>query len=416
MKTTIYKNKIFILILIILIIIDCHTATTKEKIVLVNMPIDNIIRTKDITGYFPIHRYVFFDKGHSEIPKRYIKLFKAEAFNFKEANLQDFMKGDMTIKETYINQLMTTYYNILNIYADRMRKNPNELLTLKATNTEENDNEKCANNIKKYLVDNYSINSNRISIVTEKPQIISGTIYTNPRYNKLIDEENRRVEFVFTNPEMSNPLKYTIRDESSIDNYMIFSIRKNIEFARWDVKISGEFRSLYFGPFLTYSERVNPAEIMRFLESGKFNAKVSLKDKYGNRTEENIKFNLLKDKEVKIASRYLMLFNYNSSDPIISYENKIKNNIAPKIINESKVIIHGHTDNIGSPAECQLLSQQRADEVKNILDAIFIEEKKDIKVQAFGIGQTKMQYTFDNKLPEGRMYNRNIFIEIINQK
>jgi phage pi2 protein 07 len=92
--------------------------------VLVVMPEDNVILTKQVTGYFPVHPYVFFDKGSLEIPNRYTLLTKSEAQNFKESDLENFMKGDLTSKETNIDQLMKTYYNVLNIFGDRLRQNP----------------------------------------------------------------------------------------------------------------------------------------------------------------------------------------------------------------------------------------------------------------------------------------------------
>jgi len=80
-------------------------------------PYNNTITTKNVNGYFPIHPYVFFEKGHKEIPARYTKLSKENANNFKETDLENFRKGDMTVKETNVNQLMVTYYNVMNITA-----------------------------------------------------------------------------------------------------------------------------------------------------------------------------------------------------------------------------------------------------------------------------------------------------------
>jgi len=73
------------------------------------------IVSKNIKGYFPILPYVFFDKGNQEIPSRYIMLSKADAQNFNESELGNFVKGDLTVKETNIDQLIKTYYNVMNI-------------------------------------------------------------------------------------------------------------------------------------------------------------------------------------------------------------------------------------------------------------------------------------------------------------
>lgn len=389
------------------------TNTIVEDKVIVEMPIDNVILTKNIKGYFPIHPYVFFDKANQEIPVRYKILTKSEAVNFKESDLQDFMRGDLTTKETNIDQLMKTYYNVINIFADRMRNNRNEDLILRASDPEDNDAQISANKIKKYMVENFGIDADRITIEIDPPYQPSGSEYTEASSKSLIDDENRRVHFVFNNPIMTKPIEYTIRDESSIDNDMFFTLDQDVLLKSWDITITGEGNTMYFGPYFYKFARINPSELMRFLKSGKYNAKVVITDINNVKTEENIAFKLTKDSEIKNASRYLMLFDYNSNDAIRIYENTIREEIAPEIITNSKVIVHGHTDNIGNAAGNLKLSKERAIEVKRIIDSQLLNESRKANVKAIGVGQSKVQYSFNNRYPEGRMYNRNIFVEII---
>ncbi len=383
------------------------------KNVVVVLPPQKLIVTKNVQGYYPIHPYVFFDKGSTTIPTRYNALSLADATNFKETDLGDFMKGDLTTKETNVNQLMSTYLNVMNVYADRMRRNPSEQLTLRGCDPEQKEGLAYALKVRDYLVNTFGIDRNRITIVVEDPMKPSGTYFTDPAYASLIDDENRRVVFVLSNPEMLKSLSYTIRDESSIDNDMIFSVSNAKPFKSWDITITGENRSMYFGPYVYSTERVNPAELMRFLDNGSYNAKVQITELDGQITEENIAFNLQKDRQVRNASRYLMLFDYDKADAIERYENRIRSEITPDMKEGNTVIVHGHTDVIGNPAANQALSQQRAEQAKSIIDAELKVENKAIPVTAIGVGQEKMQYTFDNRLPEGRMYNRNVFIEVI---
>ncbi len=380
--------------------------------VIMEMPEDNAILTKNVRGYFPIHPYVFFAKGSQEIPARYIMLTQADARNFKEADLENFVKGDLTAKETNVDQLMVSYYNLMNIYGDRMRNNPSENLVLRASDPENIDASLAANKIKDYLVNIFGINPDRIKIEVAPPLKPSGSIYTEEVSSGLIADENRRVEFVFNNPKMTQPLNYTIRDESSIDNDMIFSINSNTPYKSWDITITGEGKTLYFGPYAYRYARINPAELMRFLESGKYNANVVITDKNGKKTEENYAFKLSKLREMKNASRFLMLFNYNDADAVKSYEKIIVNEIVPGIETGNKVIIHGHTDNIGTEDGNQLLSQKRADEAKTIIVRELNKENKTNNIRTAGVGQSITQYSFNNRYPEGRMYNRNIFVEV----
>ncbi|MEN6512075.1 MAG: OmpA family protein [Chloroherpetonaceae bacterium] len=387
-------------------------AATKNN-VSVSLPQDNVILTKDVQGYFPIIPYVFFDRNSQEIPSRYTKLSIADARNFKESDLENFIKGELTTRETNVDQLMTVYYNILNIYGDRMRNNPNTTVTLRCSDPEARQAISSGEAIKRYLVENYGIDEDRIRIVEDPPFIPSGSEFTDPAAAGLIADENRRVTFSSNDQELLKPVKYTIRDESSIDNDMIFSVNRNVNFKSWDITITGEGRTMYFGPFTSSYQRINPAEIMRFLESGKYNAKVEITDMNGRKTSENLKFNLHKEKEIRNATRYLMLFDYGSSGSIASYETVIRKEIVPGIETNQRVIVHGHTDNIGTEAGNQTLSQNRADQAKTIIDDQLQRENRKANVQAIGVGQSRTQYSFNNTYPEGRMYNRNVFVEIM---
>ncbi|MCX6150299.1 MAG: OmpA family protein [Ignavibacteriales bacterium] len=389
------------------------TETPPEKKVSVVMPANNTIATKSIKGYFPIHPYVFFDEGNKEIPLRYIMLSKAAAQDFKESDLGNFIVGDLTVKETNINQVMIAYYDVINVYADRMRKNPNELLTLRGSDPVEKDGETYANNVKSYLVNNFGIDAKRIKTIVEPPRKPSGSISTDSTFIALLDDENRRVVFIFSNQDMLRPISYTIRDESLMDNDMVFSISKDVKFKSWDISITGENNTMNFGPFKNNKQRINPAPLMRGLAEGKFNAKVVISMQDGKQVTEDIDFKLLKERELRNASRYLMIFDYNKSESVLSYETKIRKEITPGLNVGNTVIIHGHTDIIGNEEENQKLSQERADQVKGIIEDELSKENKKVNVQAIGIGQTNMQYTFSNRYPEGRMYNRNVFVEII---
>ncbi len=108
-----------------------------------------------------------------------------------------------------------------------------------------------------------------------------------------------------------------------------------------------------------------------------------------------------------------MLFDYNSNDAVRTYENKIQREIAPAIVTNGNVIVHGHTDNIGTEEGNQKLSQERADEVKKIIDNQLTKENRKANIKAIGVGQDIVQYSFNNRYPEGRMYNRNIFVEVL---
>src|SRR2546428_3283636 len=68
---------------------------------------------------------------------------------------------------------------------------------------------------------------------------------------------------------------------------------------------------------------------------------------------------------------------------------------------DETVSVEGHTDNIGSPAYNQTLSERRADSVKDYLASQGVSSSR---VSAIGYGETRPKAT--NDTPEGRQLNR----------
>jgi hypothetical protein len=79
--------------------------------------------------------------------------------------------------------------------------------------------------------------------------------------------------------------------------------------------------------------------MMRFLENGKYIAKIVITVKSGKKTEENISFKLTKEKECKKCCKVFDFLTTNESDAIYSYEKIIKNEIVPVFVSGNKVII-----------------------------------------------------------------------------
>jgi hypothetical protein len=387
-------------------------VTTADNVSII-LPNENMIVAKDVTGYFPILPYVFFDKGNKDIPPRYIQFSMEDAQKFNEDDLGNFRKNEWSEKETNVDQLMIAYYNVMNIYADRLAKNPDEKLTLRGSDPEENDGISYANKVKSYLVCTFAIDPDRIIIEEDPPLRPSGSILTNPTYIDMINDENRRVTFVYGNPAMYKPVTYAARDEGSIDNDIVMSVGDDVSYISWSLSVTGENKTMNFGPFTSKNVRINPAPLMRGIERGKFIAKTVMVMSDGRRVAEYDDFMLYKVKDSKNAIRYLMLFDYNQSLAIKSYEKIIREEITPGMDLGNSVIVHGHTDIIGNEPDNQKLSQRRSDLAKRIIDNQLERENRKIPVQSLGVGQMNVRYTFNNQLPEGRMYNRNVFVEVI---
>jgi outer membrane protein OmpA-like peptidoglycan-associated protein len=75
-----------------------------------------------------------------------------------------------------------------------------------------------------------------------------------------------------------------------------------------------------------------------------------------------------------------------------------------------KLVVEGHTDNVGKPASNLILSQKRADAVKNYLVQKGLEANR---LDAKGFGQENP--VDDNNTPGGRAANRRVELKLSQQ-
>jgi len=71
---------------------------------------------------------------------------------------------------------------------------------------------------------------------------------------------------------------------------------------------------------------------------------------------------------------------------------------------ELKLVIEGHTDDVGKPDANQGLSEKRANAVRQYL--VDTHQIEGARLQAKGLGQTKP--VGSNETPEGRQNNRRV--------
>ncbi|WP_460879430.1 OmpA family protein [Pontibacter rugosus] len=112
-----------------------------------------------------------------------------------------------------------------------------------------------------------------------------------------------------------------------------------------------------------------------------------------------------------------MLYEFNDSKAISTYEKYLTEIVTPKIPQGGKVIIHGHTDIIGDETKNRNLSLARANDVKRIIENSLAKAgRKDVTFEVQGFGEDLNLAPFNNKLPEERFYNRTVIIDIISGK
>lgn len=390
----------------------------------------NIAVDRRVTETFPLSNYVFFDKKSTKIPNRYVLLRENEVDNFKEDQLEVFKPKELSGRS---DRQMIVYYNILNILGDRMQENPSAQVRLTGASMEGTDDGKLmAESVKEYLVNIFDIADSRI--ITEgrlKPRIPSeqpgGELEL-----ELLREGDRRVSIWSESPAIlmefqsgeETPLKPVIINtvqEAPIDSYVSFNVDgADTAFTSWSLEMANENGKVQnFGPYTKELVTIPGKSILGTREAGDYKATVIGKTKNGTviKKEANVKMALWAPQENEQGMRYSVNYEFNESEVRPLYEKYLAETVTPKIPKGGTVIIHGHTDVIGEEAYNLNLSQQRADNVKSIIEnALTKAGRSDVKFNVQGYGENLDVAEFDNKLPEGRFYNRSVVIDIIPAK
>jgi outer membrane protein OmpA-like peptidoglycan-associated protein len=120
---------------------------------------------------------------------------------------------------------------------------------------------------------------------------------------------------------------------------------------------------------------------------------------------------------IQESIRFSVLYEFNESKSIDIYKKYLTEIVAPKIPNNSTVIVTGHTDVIGEANYNKELSMARANDVKTILEkSLTAIGTKGVIFETRGFGEDENLSPFENKYPEERFYNRTVVIDIMAKK
>lgn len=395
----------------------------------VSAPI-KVAAERKVRETFPIRNYVFFDLGSSEIPDRYVLLKKDQIKEFKEEQLEVFIPKNLSGRS---NRQMTAYYNVLNILGDRMGKNPSAKVRLTgASMSGEDEGIIMANNIKKYLVNIFEIDTSRITTEGRvKPRIPN----EKPGFTHELDllrEGDRRVSIWSESPAILmefqtgpdaplKPVEIVSILETPLDSYVTFNVDGGKDTIKvWSMEIMDDKGIIQkFGPY--YLERVSipGSAILGSRTEGNF--KVTMTGKINNNVT------VMKDTTVHMvlwtstlsgeSLRFSVIYEFNESDVITIYEKYLTDIVIPKIPKGATVIIAGYTDIVGLEAHNLKLSIARANDVKNIIESGLAKaDRSDVTLKVNGFGEDESVSLFKNKFPEERFYNRTVIIDIIPQE
>jgi outer membrane protein OmpA-like peptidoglycan-associated protein len=375
---------------------------------------------------FPLCNYVFFGEGSTKIPNRYVTLTKNEAASFKEEQLQEVQLKSMALRSL---RQMAVYYNILNILGDRMKRNPRTIILLSGASEKNPEfGRERAETIKRYLVNVFGIESSRITTEgRDKPRIPSEVSGATKELD-LVRAGDRRVDIESVSPElmlqvggashyMLKPVQIVAVVEDPLDSHVIFNVvgaKENL--SSWSLEITDEQGTVQcFGPYKRDQESISGNTILGDRSHGDYKIVMLGETKSGKIITKESAVNLVRrDEPKKETMRFSILFDFDQSKTVASYENFLTEVVTPLISDSGVVIIHGHTDIIGEEEYNDSLSSQRVHDARTILErAISNSGKHGIRFETFACGKNLQFAPFDNFFPEERFYNRTVIIDIV---
>lgn len=387
----------------------------------------NVSTVGKIRETFPLRNYVFFDLGSTEIPERYVLLSRNQVNEFKEDNLESFATKNSIGRS---KRQMTAYYNLLNIIGDRMGKNPTSEITLIGSSEKGiKDGQEMAKSIKKYLTDIFQINEKRIGIEgREKPKLPSEQLGGMLEL-ELLREGDRRVsiesrspailmEFQSGSGTLLKPIEISDIQELPLENFITFNVEGAKEaFSSWSMEIVDDFGTTHsMGPFTREIVRAPGKNFLGNKHEGSFKITMTGKTHNGNTIikDTTIHIGLLEQDFSNVGMRFSVIFEFNDSHSIAIYEKYLTEIVTPRIPENGTLVIHGHTDVIGTEKNNLKLSLARATDVSNILkQSLANANRTDVTIYVHGFGEDQDLAPFENKFPEERFYNRTVIIDII---
>jgi outer membrane protein OmpA-like peptidoglycan-associated protein len=376
---------------------------------------------------FVLGNSVFFDLGSTEIPNRYVKLSQTQATAFKEEDLQEGQPNDLNSGRS--SRQLVVYHNVLNIMGDRLRANPKSSITLTgASGKSPTEGKIMAETIKQYLVIVFGIDASRISTEGRDKPLLPSEQPGGTKELTLLREGDRRVDIESASPELLmqvggttssflKPVQITAVQEDPLDSHVLFNATGAEELLKsWSVKITDEQGNVQsYGPYTKDQASVSGKTILGNSTQGNYSILMLGQTKSGDSIKKESSVSLIKmDDPKQEGLRYSIVFEFDKSKTIDTYEKFLTDIVTPLIPENGTVIIHGHTDNIGDEKYNQSLSQERAMGAQQIIEhALSGAGKKGVKFETYGFGKDAAMAPFENNLPEERYYNRTVIIDII---
>ena len=377
---------------------------------------------RQVSETLPLLNHVFFNEGSAAIPSRYVMLTKDQATGFKEEQLQNEQSVDTAGRSA---RQMDVYHNILNIVGDRMRTNPSAMISLSGASAKGPvEGEAMAIAVKDYMVNTFGVEPSRIKVQGRTKPLIPSEQPGATKELALLRSGDRRVDIESASPEllmevggdMMKPVQINTVQTDPMDSHLVFNVAGGKSLLKsWNVDVTDASGMVqHYGPFKSDQASVAGGTILGTKPEGDYQVSLIGETKEGLPVRKETSVHLVSQAEIiENGFRYSILFNFDKSKTIASYEKFLTNVVSPLIADGSTVIIHGHTDIIGEEMYNQKLSDSRAQETQKIIErALASTGKNNVKFETVGFGEDLNRSPFENSLPEERFYNRTVIIDI----
>jgi hypothetical protein len=373
-------------------------------------PTDGVYSKRIERAEFPLRPFVFFDNGSTDIPSRYNKITRAQTRFFATAS--GLTADDIANVEVRPIIQRDIYYNILNVMGYRLSSIPGSSVELYASDPNERNARAYAESVKNYLVNTWAVSPNQISISTGEPEPRSGSARTPASDLGAIADENRRVQFRNMKPDQLGarvPVSSVRTAEIDHEVYVDITSMKNV--SEWSATITGNGASRSFGPFRSSSAYLDPTGLIgTAMRAQKYDLTVNAKLRDGSIRTETEPITLVRTDREGLSTSHRLIFEFNEDDPVERSRGFLVSNVIPQVLSNSKVYVYGHTDAVGKGN--MELAMKRADQVMTIMkEQLAARGVSGVRFSASAFGSDEP--SFSNNLPEGRMYNRSVVIDIV---
>jgi outer membrane protein OmpA-like peptidoglycan-associated protein len=382
---------------------------------------------RQVKETLPLRNSVFFDMGSAVISTRYIQLTPTAAQAFHEAQLQEGQPQNLTNGRSA--RQLAVYHNILNIIGDRLRANPQSTIGLiGASDNNPAEGKQMAEQVRQYLIYAFGVDGSRITTEGRDKPLLPSEQPGATRELALLKEGDRRVDIYSTSPELLlqvggvaspflKPVQINAVQQDPLDSHVILSTKgANTQLKSWNVAFTDEQGIVQqFGPYTKEQATIPGKTILGTNAQGNYKILMTGTKLDGTIITKESSVSLYRNEAIlQEGLRYSILFDFDKSKTIDSYQKFLEDIVTPLIGDNSTVIIHGHTDIIGEEAYNLVLSDGRAKGTQQILEAALKSaRKKNVRFETYGFGEDAGMSPFENNLPEERFYNRTVIIDIV---